>query len=96
MGTVVKTPEVVADLGQIVDHIAADNVSAGLDWLEEIEARFALLSTQPLLGEISRTPRLGVVRRHASGSYAIYYRPIDDGIEVLRVIHSAREQERLI
>ena len=36
------------------------------------------------------------LRSFAAGSYLIFYRPIDDGIEVVRVLHGARDIERAV
>lgn len=96
MGIVNKLPKAREQLNQIVDYIASDNLPAALKWLEEIEALFNLLSTQPLMGQELHTKRLGKLRRHMFGRYAIYFRPIQGGVEILRVIHSARDQERLL
>jgi plasmid stabilization system protein ParE len=39
--------------------------------------------------------RLGTVRCHVLGAYVIYYQPIPGGIEILRVLHGARNLENL-
>lgn len=96
MEIVVKLPKVRAQLNQIVDYIADDNPSATFKWLADIESTFDLLSTQPLMGQEVQTKLLGIVRRHAFGKYSIYYQPITGGVDILRVIHSARDQERLV
>jgi plasmid stabilization system protein ParE len=36
------------------------------------------------------------VRRHAFGNYLVYYRQIDDGVEILHVVHGARDQDRIV
>jgi plasmid stabilization system protein ParE len=36
------------------------------------------------------------VRRHVVGNYLIYYRPIADGVEILHVVHGARDQDRIV
>jgi plasmid stabilization system protein ParE len=48
------------------------------------------------LGEHFSTPRSGLVRRHAIGNYVVYYRPIIDGVEIVRVIHGARDERGAI
>lgn len=96
MGIVERLPEAQASLNSIVDRIADANLPAALNWLQEIEALFSLLSTQPLMGYELGTKRLGKVRLHAFGNYVIYYRPITDGAQILEVIHAARDQDRLV
>ena len=96
MPTVRRTPRVEQDLRQIVDFIAKDNLSAALSWLDETEALFRLLATQPEMGQRRQTKRFKRTRRHAHGNYVIYYRPITDGIEIFRVLHGARDQGKLL
>lgn len=84
------------DLQEIVEHIARHDLSAALRWLDQTEGLFALLASQPELGERMRTRRFGEVLRHTAGNYLVYYRFSDDELQVLRVVHAAREQEPLV
>jgi plasmid stabilization system protein ParE len=47
MGVVVKLPIALQQLIEITDHIAADNLTAALNWLDEMDAAFDTLSNQP-------------------------------------------------
>lgn len=77
------------DLDGIADYIAQHNPSAAVRELRRLYDKFALLATQPLLGE-SRDD-LGLdLRGFAAGSYVIFYRPTEDGIEIVGVVHGAR------
>jgi toxin ParE1/3/4 len=96
MPTVHRAPEVDQDLGTIVDHIAEDNLPAAMAWLDETEALFRLLASQPEMGQLRQTRRFKRSRRHAHGNYVIYYRPVADGVQILRVIHGARDQGKLV
>jgi toxin ParE1/3/4 len=96
MANVVRTPRADQDLGQVVRYIAKDNLSAAVSWLDEVEALFQLLATQPEMGQRWQSKSLGEVRRLAHGKYVIYYLPIADGVEIVRVLHGAREQGRLL
>jgi toxin ParE1/3/4 len=91
MTKAVRTREATEDLDQIIRYIARDNVSAAVSWLDEMEALFGLLATQPEMGERIQTRRFGDCRRHVGGNYVTYDRPIADGIEVLHVVHGARD-----
>lgn len=84
------------DLQQIVEQIAQDKLTAAVDWLDRIEVLFVLLASQPELGERMLTRRFGEVRRHIAGNYAVYYRLVDDGLQILRVLHTARDQDQLL
>ena len=55
-----------------------------------IEERCDTLAENPSLGR-SR-PELGRnIRSFPAGSYVIFYRAIDDGIEIVRVLHGAMD-----
>ncbi len=84
------------DLAEVVRHIARDNATAALNWLDKIETLFRLLAIHSEIGERINTPRFGFVRRYTLGNYVVYYRPIFDGVEILRVLHGARDHDRLI
>jgi toxin ParE1/3/4 len=94
MASVVRTPEAKRDLRQIVRFISRDKLSAASNWLETIKRCFRTLASQPGLGELLGSHHRGEVRRHAFGNYVIYYRPFNGGIEVLRVLHGARDPGR--
>jgi plasmid stabilization system protein ParE len=65
-------------------------------WLDETEALIALLANQPELGERMATRRFGEVRRHGAGNYIIYYRLDEGDLQILRVLHAARDQDALL
>lgn len=96
MAEVIKTPEALDNLRQIVQYIAADNLPAALRWLNDIEALCQLLAAEPALGQRILTRRFGEVRRHVAGTYLVYYRSVPGGIEILLITHGARDQGRLI
>jgi toxin ParE1/3/4 len=62
--------------------------------IDALEDRCRLLLRLPELGERCEdlAPRL---RRLSVGSYILFYRPADDGIEVVRVIRGGRDIEAL-
>jgi toxin ParE1/3/4 len=96
MPKAIFTAEAEQDLGEIVDYIAQHNVLAAVSWLQETRAVCDLLAAQPGMGQRMQTSRFGEVRRHVIGNYLIYYQPGEIGIDVVRVVHGAREQGRLI
>ena len=95
MAGVIYSSEAERDIRRITQYIARDNVQAALAWLNQIEAACHLLATQPASGQ-RVTSRVGEIRRHVVGNYLIYYQPFDQGIGVIRVVHGARDQEKLI
>lgn len=95
MPQVLRSAEARLDIRGIVWHIAQDNPAAAENWLGEIEHLFSTLASQPFIGERTRTRRFGVVRRFSRGFYLVYYRPLETGVEILRVVHGLRDQTRL-
>ncbi len=95
MSQVLRSAEARLDLRSIVWHIAQDNPAAASNWLHEVERLFSTLAEQPLIGQRVRTRRFGAVRRFSRGDYLIYYRPLEAGVEILRVVHGLRDQDRL-
>jgi toxin ParE1/3/4 len=61
---------------------------------------FELLAESPLLGALSafsypRLAELRVWQVRGFGKYLIFYRPVKDGIEIVRILHGARDIEAL-
>jgi toxin ParE1/3/4 len=79
-----------ADLDEIADYIADRNPSAALRQIDAFYQKFALLGRQPLMGQSCGHLRPGL-RCFSAGTYVIFYVPRDDGIEVERVVHGARD-----
>ena len=95
MSRAVQSFAAIDDLSRVVEYISRDSFSAASRWIRDIHRVFALLATHPEMGEIVQT-RYGEVRRHVVGSYLIYYRTATEGVEILRVIHGARDQGQAI
>ena len=90
------TPEARHDLRQITQYIARDNLLAAMTWLDKTHATCDLLATQPAIGQQVTTKQFGEVRRHVVGNYLIYYEPTSQGVEVVRIVHGARDQGKLL
>jgi toxin ParE1/3/4 len=95
MPTIKRTAQAEEDLIDIWLYIAHDDVRAADRLLDEIEEKFSLLADQPRLGparpDIAEGLHYLPVRR-----YLILYRKITDGIEVVRVVHGARDVRALM
>ena len=84
------------DLEEYVDYIAADNPSAAARFIESVETAFAQLADMPRIGVVRefRNPRLKGIRVRPIPSfekYLIFYVLSADEVQVLRVIHGARD-----
>ena len=70
-------------------HIAADNEGAADKEIASFHERSTTLAENPMAGR-SRAELLPNIRS-AAGSYTLFYYPQEDGVEVIRVIHGARD-----
>ncbi len=79
-----------SDLDEIWFYIAQDNADAADKFVQAIVSRFAKLAAMPGLGRQREelSPRL---RSFPVGRYVIFYRPMENGIEIARVLHGARD-----
>jgi toxin ParE1/3/4 len=85
-----RRPQAALDILDIWDHIAEDSPDAADRWVDQLDATFNLLATQPKMGR-ARHEISADLRSHPFRRYVIFYLPIKDGIDVVRVLHSARD-----
>ncbi|MBX3636252.1 MAG: type II toxin-antitoxin system RelE/ParE family toxin [Rubrivivax sp.] len=90
MPRVTRRPLAAADILDIWDHIAEDSLDQTDRWVEELDGKFRLLATQPLMGR-AREALAADLRSFPFGRYVIFCMPVHDGIDVVRVLHSARD-----
>lgn len=89
----------LADLAHAHDFIAADNPSAATRIIEDIEQAIAIISRHPQVGRPGRIK--GTRELVAAGTpFIIPYRVRQEKVEILAVLHGARQwpeawQERL-
>jgi toxin ParE1/3/4 len=92
--------DVLQDLIDISDYLAQHSAQAALRFLRAAEVTFRRLHRFPGLGRACefRDPALrGVRRRLIEGfdRYLIYYRPTEDGIEIIRVLDGRRDMTQI-
>jgi toxin ParE1/3/4 len=85
-----RTAQAEEDLIGIWIYIAQDNPEAANRVLDDIEQRFHALADNPLMGRL-RPDIAPELHYFAVGSYLILYRTVEDGIQIVRVIHGARD-----
>jgi len=90
MPRVVRRPLAAADILDIWDRIADDSVAAADRWVDKLDEKLHLIATQPLMGR-ARDELLANLRSFPFGRYVIFYLPLEDGIDVVRLLHSARD-----
>jgi toxin ParE1/3/4 len=94
-------PAADRDLDDSRDYIAQDNPEAALRFLSAASRTFEELARMPRMGspKAFRNPRLAGVRQwrtHDFERHLIFYREIEAGIEVLRVLHASRDLESIL
>jgi toxin ParE1/3/4 len=79
-----------SDLDEIWLYIAQDNLDAADKFIRVVVSRFPKLAAMPLIGRHREelSPRL---RSFPVSRYVVFYRPIENGIEIVRVLHGARD-----
>ncbi len=90
MGRAIFAPAAEADLEVIHDYIAAENAAAAAALVTRLEDLAARLADAPGMGR-ARPELLLNLRSFPLGSYLLFYRRSDNGIEVVRVLHGARD-----
>lgn len=94
MSHIIETPEAKQDLLDTWEYIADDSVRAADRWLEEIVKHFESLAESPRIGR--ERPELGEdLRSYPVGNYVIFYKPLENGVEIIRVVHGARDLRRV-
>ena len=90
MPRLIFSPSARQDLTEIFDFIARDKPVAASNWIDLIEEKCKLLAETPEFGE--KRPEYGAnIRSSMVGRYVIFYRSIDSGIEIVRVISGDRD-----
>ena len=77
------------------------DVETALKFYQAAENVLALLASHPLMGRVTefRNPALRGMRMLRIAGFTrhlVFYRPIQNGIEVIRVIHASRDVETLL
>ena len=88
------SPQVRADLREINAYISRDNPEAAARLISNIREKCRMLSEQSGMGR-NRSDLIPNLRSFPVGSYIIFYFPTADGIAVIRILHGARDIERL-
>jgi toxin ParE1/3/4 len=91
-----KRPQVIRDLIDLATYIAEDNLDVSDRFLIAAETTFKQLAKTPAMGKICQFshPNLTDIRQQSIKGfrkYLIFYRIFESEIDILRVIHSARD-----
>jgi len=94
--TVFRTNAAISDLNEQATFIQRESPNAAIRFLAATEATFLRLAAMPELGQRQEFGRkeladLRVWQVQGFENFLIFYRPVERGIEVLRVLHAARD-----
>lgn len=89
MPQVFKRPRAEADLVDIWRYIAQDSPANADRMLDRISETLNRLAAMPFMGQ-ARFDLAPGLRMFPVGSYLIFFRPIESGIEVIGVLHGKR------
>ncbi len=91
MSVVEKTAQAEDDLLDAWLFIASDSLRAADSLLDELDKLFNLLADNPLMGTLRPEISPDFHFFPAKKNYFVMYRPISDGIEIVRVLHMSRD-----
>jgi toxin ParE1/3/4 len=81
------TPRAQGDLSEIWDHTASRwGIEQAETYTRQLAAHVAMVAGNPVLGRACPEVRAGYYK-FPSGSHVLFYRIMDSGIEVVRVLH---------
>lgn len=97
---VIRTPEAIRDLLELADYIARDNFDAALRFLDAADSTFQFLAESPDIGNrcsFASPQAAGLLRWRIKGfeRYLIFYRRANQRVEIVRILHSARDLEAI-
>ncbi len=90
MAQVQRTRPAEIDLLEIWTYIAEDSAEAAEEVLRSIAQKCRDCAEFPGMGR-RRDELSPGLRSVVQGSYIIFYRPLEDGIRLMRVVHGARD-----
>jgi toxin ParE1/3/4 len=80
------------DLERIWRFIAKTSPLNATSFLEKLASKFVLLASQPHIGSAEDDLYPGM-RAFSVDSYVVIHRPIENGVEIVRVVHGSRESD---
>jgi toxin ParE1/3/4 len=89
MPQVIRTDEAERDLIDILVHLGRHSARAADNFADEVERTCQVLAQFPGMGAESNDVPAGI-RAFAIGNYVLFYRPLDSGIQLVRVLHGGR------
>jgi toxin ParE1/3/4 len=95
MARLLRTSQARSDVLDIWEYIARDNPKAADNLVRKLDLMLRRLAEQPGIGAPQEKYRVGL-RCFPVGNYLIFYESIPKGIQVIRVLHGARDWPEII
>jgi toxin ParE1/3/4 len=92
VAVILKRPRALLDLAEIWSYITEDSARNADAFASRIDKTFKLLAGRPGIGRV-RPELYPDLRSFVVGKYVVFYLPLTDGIDVVRVLHGARDIE---
>lgn len=93
---VVFTDAAEADFETIGDYIALSDPFRAVSFVHEIQLKCLGLLDAPRAFPLLQNHENSGIRRRVHGNYLIFYRIGPQAVEILRVLHGARQYEQLL
>jgi toxin ParE1/3/4 len=96
MARIVERPRARRELEDIAVAIGTDRPRAARGFLAAAQKLYGTLAAMPELGALweAENPRFADVRHFPVPrypNYIVFYRPLSDGVEILHILHGARD-----
>jgi len=88
------SPRASGDLTEIWSYIADDSAGNADAFIDKLYETMQLLSRQPGSGR-HREELTSGIQSFPFGRYIIFYRAVTGGVEIVRVLHGARDIENI-
>ena len=90
MPRILCTPASRSDYDEIWSYLAVRDLTAADRLVDQFDATLAVIAATPRMGRNVEelAPNL---RSFPVGNYLIFYRPLADGMQLIRLLHGARD-----
>ena len=92
----VLTQAALKDLLEIARHIGRDDIPAARRTTAALRTRAPSVGRNPRLYPVAKGWEAAGVRRRLYRGYLIFYRETEEGVEVTRILHAARDWQSLL
>ena len=101
MALIHRHPAVAVDLIESAEYLSKESLDTALRFLDAVESTFAFIAKNPEIGTLCKFRTTAAERVRfwpikGFEKYLMFYEAVHDGIDVMRVIHGARDLETIL